>query len=213
MAWISFGALLAGGKNFDDSSVSMLLNSRASLICFRACFLPCRDKDFSAPRYYGAVYSYCYLIISENEVVRHFCRISRVRYDGNLESTLTTRCDATRAETWFRLSAKRTSAYKSAAGRQFSRLLAAEVCASAVVMLDTPCSEVVWRVLATHCIRQFSLHLPSRASPCAITFQLDSNCMCLLLCCTQPVCSVHCSQEYDVINWPVCTSLTVSSVR
>ena len=28
-------------------------------------------------------------------------------------------------------------------GRQFSRLLAAEVCASAVVTLDTPCSEVV----------------------------------------------------------------------
>jgi hypothetical protein len=28
-------------------------------------------------------------------------------------------------------------------GRQFSRLLAAEVCASAVVMLDTPGSEVV----------------------------------------------------------------------
>jgi len=28
-------------------------------------------------------------------------------------------------------------------GRQFSLLLAAEVCASAVVMLDTPCSEVV----------------------------------------------------------------------
>ena len=28
-------------------------------------------------------------------------------------------------------------------GRQFRRLLAAEVCASAVVMLDTPCSEVV----------------------------------------------------------------------
>ena len=60
-------------------------------------------------------------------------------------------------------------------GRQFSRLLAAELCASAVVMLDTPCSEVVWRVLATHCIRQFPLHLPSLASPCAITFQLDST--------------------------------------
>ena len=29
-------------------------------------------------------------------------------------------------------------------GSQFSRLLAAEVCASALVMLDTPCSEVVW---------------------------------------------------------------------
>jgi len=46
-------------------------------------------------------------------------------------------------------------------GRKFSRLLAAEVCASAVVMLDTPCSEFVRRVLATHCIRQFSLHFPS----------------------------------------------------
>jgi len=33
----------------------------------------------------------------------------------------------------------------------------------------------VWRVLATHSIRQFPLHFPSRASPCAITFQLDST--------------------------------------
>ena len=53
------------------------------------------------------------------------------------------KCDGTRAETRFRLSAKRTSPFKSALGRQFSRLLAAKVCASAVVMLDTPCSEVV----------------------------------------------------------------------
>jgi len=60
-------------------------------------------------------------------------------------------------------------------GRQFSRLLAAEVWASAVVMLDTPCCEVVWRVLATHPIRQFPLQFPSRASPCAITFQLEPN--------------------------------------
>jgi len=60
-------------------------------------------------------------------------------------------------------------------GRQFSRLLAVEVCASVVVMLDTPCSEVVWRVLATHSIRQFPLHFPSRASQCAVTFHLDST--------------------------------------
>jgi hypothetical protein len=60
-------------------------------------------------------------------------------------------------------------------GLQFSRLLAAEVYASAVVMLDTPCSEVVWRVLATHSIRYFPLHFPSRASLYAITFQLDST--------------------------------------
>jgi len=60
-------------------------------------------------------------------------------------------------------------------GRQFSRLLAAEVCTSVVVMLGTPCSEVVWRVLATHPIHQFLLNFPSRVSPCAITFQLDST--------------------------------------
>jgi len=64
---------------------------------------------------------------------------------------------------------------RQGASRQFSRLLAAEVCASAVVMLDTPCSEVAWRVLATRSIRQVLLRFPSRASPCAITFQLDST--------------------------------------
>jgi len=58
-------------------------------------------------------------------------------------STGQMKCDGTRVETGFRLSAKRTSPFKSAGGRQFSRLLAAEVCASEVVMLDTPCSEVV----------------------------------------------------------------------
>jgi hypothetical protein len=63
-------------------------------------------------------------------------------------------------------------------GHQFSRLQAAELCASAVVVvviLDTPRSEVLWIVLATHSIRQFPLHIPSRASPCAITFQLGST--------------------------------------
>ena len=97
-----------------------------------------------------------------------YCRVKTL-------STGQLKCDGTRPETRFRLSAKRTSPSKSAGGRQFSRLLAAEVCASAVVMLDTPCSEVVWRVLATHSIRQFPLHFSSRASPCAITFQPEST--------------------------------------
>ena len=60
-------------------------------------------------------------------------------------------------------------------GRQFSRLLAVEVCRSAVLMLETPCSEVVWRVLATHSISQYPLHFPSCASPCAITFKMQST--------------------------------------
>ena len=62
-------------------------------------------------------------------------------------------------------------------GLQFSRLLAAEVCASAVVMLDTPCSEVVWRVLATHSIRQFPLHFPSlrRHVPSHLNWSLNPH--------------------------------------
>ena len=58
-------------------------------------------------------------------------------------------------------------------GRQFSRLLAAEVCASAVVMvvmLDTPCSEVECKTTGN------PLHshvFPYRASPCAIRFHLS----------------------------------------
>jgi len=50
--------------------------------------------------------------------------------------------DGTRAETRFVLSEKRSIPFKLAGGGgQFRRLFAAEVCASAVVMLDTPCSE------------------------------------------------------------------------
>jgi hypothetical protein len=90
------------------------------------------------------------------------------------------KCDGTRAETRFNLSAKRTNPFKSA-GAQFSRLLAAELCASTVVMLDTPGSEIVWRVLATQSICQFPLHFPFRASPCANTFQLDSTTVILAL--------------------------------
>jgi len=43
---------LAGKKNnLLTARVSMLLKSRASLRCFRACFLPGRAKDLSASRY------------------------------------------------------------------------------------------------------------------------------------------------------------------
>jgi len=75
------------------------------------------------------------------------------------------KCDGTHAETRFRLSPKRTSPFKSAgasvqstAGSRGVRISSSSV-----------------RVLATHSIRQFPLYFPSRASPCAITFQLDST--------------------------------------
>ena len=52
------------------------------------------------------------------------------------------KCDFTLAETriFFRRNGR---VHLNRQGRQFSRLLAAEVSASALVMLDTPCSEAV----------------------------------------------------------------------
>jgi hypothetical protein len=104
--------------------------------------------------------------------------------------------------------------YLNRRGSQFSRLLAAEVCASTVVMLDTPCSEVVWRVLATHWIRQFPLHFPSRASPCAITFQLDtisslSLCVCVCVCVCVYVCICVCVCVYMCVFVCLCLCVCV----
>ena len=65
---------------------------------------------------------------------------SAASYDGRLRL----KCDGTRTDkTDLVFAAERTRPFKSAFGRQFSGLLAAEVCASAAVMLDTACSEVV----------------------------------------------------------------------
>ena len=51
MARISFGDLPCRKRKLLAARVSILLNSRASLTCFRASFLPGRAKDLSAPRY------------------------------------------------------------------------------------------------------------------------------------------------------------------
>jgi len=60
-------------------------------------------------------------------------------------------------------------------GRQFSRLLAAEVCASALVMLDTPSSEVVWSTDHLVCVEGtgYPLHSPFSLSlplPCVTVY-------------------------------------------
>jgi len=49
-----------GKKNLMTDRVSMLLKSRASLACFRACFLPSRAKDLSASRY-GTFFMYVFM--------------------------------------------------------------------------------------------------------------------------------------------------------
>jgi hypothetical protein len=104
------------------------------------------------------------------------------------------KCDGTRAETRFRLSAKRKSPFKSA-GASVQSTTGSRGVPSAVVMLYTPGPGVMWRVLATHAIRQSPLHFPTRASPCAITFQLESATIitcCLTLCDT---CSLNTREE------------------
>ena len=78
--------------------------------------------------------------------------------------------DGTRAETTFRLSPKRTSPFKSAGESVQSTAGSREVRISGSNDGYTTFRGRV-RVLATHSIRQFPLHFPSRASPCAITFR------------------------------------------
>jgi len=60
-------------------------------------------------------------------------------------------------------------------------IVTCKACVSCTVWRYTPCSEVVWRVLATHSIRQFPLHFPSRASPNAIIIQNQSTSVYMIL--------------------------------
>jgi hypothetical protein len=86
------------------------------------------------------------------------------------------KCYGTSVETRFRLSAKRTSPFESM-GAPVQSNMAGELCASACrvcTALASLCSAVTWRLLVTHSIFLLLLHFSSRASPCAITFQLDS---------------------------------------
>jgi hypothetical protein len=83
------------------------------------------------------------------------------------------KCDGTHAETRFRLSAKRTSPFKSA-GRQFSQLLTAEVCLSAFIV-GSNAGYTMFR--GSEKGTGYALHFPvspslplSCVSPCAITF-------------------------------------------
>ena len=91
-----------------------------------------------------------------------------------LDSRLRLKCDSTRAETRFRLSAKRTSPFKWAGASVQSTTNSRGVRISGSNAGYTMLRGSV-RVLATHSIRQFPLYFPSRGSPCAIAFQLDST--------------------------------------
>ena len=81
--------------------------------------------------------------------------------------------DGTRAETRFRLSAKRTRPFKSAGASVQSTTDSGGVRISGSNAGYTMFrGSVKGTCYPLHC--QFPLHFPSRASPCAITIQLDS---------------------------------------
>ena len=82
--------------------------------------------------------------------------------------------DGTRAETRFRLSLKRRSPFKSVGVSVQSTAGSRGVRISLSNAGYTTFRGRV-RVLATHSIRQFPLHFPSRASPCATNFRTSSS--------------------------------------
>ena len=90
-------------------------------------------------------------------------------------STGQLKCDGTRAETRFRLSVKRTSPFKSAGAsvqsNTGSRGVRIKGSNARYTMFRGSVKGSGW--LPTP-FASFHLHFPSRASPCAITFQLES---------------------------------------
>jgi len=78
--------------------------------------------------------------------------------------------DGTRAETRFRLSPKRTSPFKPLGASVQSTAGSRGVRNSLSNAGETTFGDGV-RIMATHSIRQFPLHFPSRASPCATRFR------------------------------------------
>ena len=94
--------------------------------------------------------------------------------DRIADGRLRLKCDDTRAETRFRLPAKRTSPFKSAGAS-----VQATTGSRGVRISGSNAGYTMFRgsvrILSTYSSHQFPFHFPSRASPCVITFQLDST--------------------------------------
>ena len=110
------------------------------------------------------LWQYCLLITVRSLYMFRTLHASIIRSRARAET------DGTRAETTFRLSPKRTSPFKSAGASVQSTAGSRGVRISVSNAGYTTLRGRV-RVLATHSIRQFPLHFPSRPSPCAITFR------------------------------------------
>ena len=82
--------------------------------------------------------------------------------------------DGTRTETRFRLSPKQTSPFRSV-GTSVQSTAGSRGVRIGVSNAGYTTFRGSVRVLATHSIRQFPFHFPSRASPCVIRFQTRST--------------------------------------
>ena len=80
------------------------------------------------------------------------------------------KCDGTRAETTFRLSPKHASPFKLA-GESVQSTAGSRGVGISVSNGGYTIFRGRVRVLATHSVRQFPLHFPSRVSPCATTYR------------------------------------------
>jgi hypothetical protein len=97
-----------------------------------------------------------------------------IMFSCSLADRMHLKCDGTHTETRFCLLVKRTSPFKSA-GASVQSTTGSRVVHTSGSNAGYTMFRGSVRVLATHSIREFSLHFPSCASPCAITFQLDST--------------------------------------
>jgi hypothetical protein len=134
---------------------------------------------------------------------RNFYPISR-RTNG-FSIIVRLKLDGTRAETRFRLSPKRTSPFKSAVASVQSTADRRGVGIS-VSNAGYTTFRGSGRVLATHSIRQFPLHFPSRASPCAIRFQAHSTKSNPFILCRKKT-SVYCAQHAECSKTTLLQSL------
>ena len=117
------------------------------------------------------LWQYCLLVTARSLYMFRTFSASIIR------SIARAKLDGTRAETRFPLSLKRTSPFKSVG------VSVQSIAGSRGVRIGLSNAGYTTfgggvRVLATHSIRQFPLHFPSRASPCAIRFRTSytKNC-------------------------------------
>jgi hypothetical protein len=122
----------------------------------------------------------CLVLCRENCLLTSYAALDRhIHYNKTQVCRLRWKCDGTRAENRFRLSAKRTSPFKSAGGRGGGASIQSTTGSRVVCISGSNAGYTMFR--STLKGTGYPLHspvspsLPRPTSPCASTFQLDSS--------------------------------------